>query len=276
MDPDLVRLILVLFGVTLVVGIYLWDQYKRAAPGSRRGWRSARGRRAGDGERIAQRAEPVMQSATEPVAEAPAGAADSPPAADPADAPPEPIMAAPARRPAAQRDETSRPRKERRVEARADADRPGRGSPPGSEVAPKIVVINLAARDGVIGGPAIERACAAAGLSPGEMSIYHRVDPASGRVLFSMASMVEPGAFPFDAMTGFTTPGLTLFTQLEGAGDDIETYDAMLATAQRLAQALRAELRDERHNKLTRQMQEHTREAIIEHKRKIRLARSRR
>ena len=49
-----------------------------------------------------------------------------------------------------------------------------------------------------------------------------------------------------------------------------------LSTAERLADLLHAELQDERHNKLTRQMQEHTRESIIEHRRKIRLARSRR
>jgi hypothetical protein len=38
---------------------------------------------------------------------------------------------------------------------------------------------------------------------------------------------------------------------------------------------LRAEVQDERRNKLTRQMQEHTREAIIEHERKVKLARRR-
>ena len=32
MDPDLVRLILIVLGVLLVAGIYLWDRYKRSQP----------------------------------------------------------------------------------------------------------------------------------------------------------------------------------------------------------------------------------------------------
>ena len=32
MDPDLIRLILVVLGVLLVAGIYLWDRYKRSLP----------------------------------------------------------------------------------------------------------------------------------------------------------------------------------------------------------------------------------------------------
>ena len=143
------------------------------------------------------------------------------------------------------------------------------------EVERKIVVINIVRRDGGLSGTMIEKACAAAGLSLGDMSIYHRQVTGSGQVLFSMASMVEPGTFPADGMAGFSTPGLTLFTQLPGIRDGIEIYDEMLAAAERLAKLLQAELQDEGHNKLTRQMQEHTRESIIEHRRKIKLARSR-
>ena len=32
MDPDLLRLLLAILGVLLVLGIYLWDRYKRSAP----------------------------------------------------------------------------------------------------------------------------------------------------------------------------------------------------------------------------------------------------
>ena len=144
------------------------------------------------------------------------------------------------------------------------------------EVERKIIVINLVRRDGAFSGAAIEKACSATGLVPGEMSIYHRHDGDSGPVLFSMASMLEPGNFPVGEMQGFATPGLSLFTQLPGVRDGVEIYDEMLSTAERLAKLLHAELQDEGHNKLTRQMQEHTRESIIEHRRKIRLARSRR
>ena len=54
-------------------------------------------------------------------------------------------------------------------------------------------------------------------------------------------------------MAAFTTPGLSLFTQLPGVRDGIEIYNDMLAVGGRLATLLHAELQDERHNKLTRQ-----------------------
>jgi cell division protein ZipA len=143
------------------------------------------------------------------------------------------------------------------------------------EVERKIVVLNLVARDGAIAGDLIERTCKSVGLVPGDMSIYHCQEPSSGRTLFSMASMVEPGSFPLSDMAGFSTPGLCLFTQLPGARDGIEIYDQMLSTAQHLAERLGANLLDEQHNQLTRQMQEHIRESIVEHRRRIQLERSR-
>jgi len=94
-------------------------------------------------------------------------------------------------------------------------------------------------------------------------------------VLFSMASMVEPGTFAADELEGFSTPGLSLFTQLPGARDGVEIFDTLLATAKQLATLLDGELLDERRNKLTRQMEEHIRESVIEHRRKVNLVRSR-
>ena len=35
MDPDLLRLLLAVLGVLLVLGIYLWDRYRRAVPPAR-------------------------------------------------------------------------------------------------------------------------------------------------------------------------------------------------------------------------------------------------
>ena len=118
-------------------------------------------------------------------------------------------------------------------------------------------------------------ACEAAGLVLGDMSIYHRLDDESGSVLFSLASMVEPGTIPANELASFETPGLAMFTQLPGARDGVQIYDQMLAVADRMAGLLHAEIRDERRNKLTRQMQDHMRESIIEHRHRVRLARSR-
>jgi len=281
MDPDLVRLILILLGVLLVVGIYLWDRYKRAAPRMRPARRP--------------RVEPRPADDTVPTG-APAAMA---PAADDEAQATAPAMDAPVETPTTEKDGRRRGTAldpepgdigewsalssendpqlsmELNFDAHGDGDYLSTDPALYDEVERKIVVVNLAAGNGHFPGPAIVAACADVGLVLGDMSIFHCRDEATDRVLFSMASMVEPGIFPEDAQEAFETPGLSLFTQLPGPRDGVEIYDRMLDTAKHLAEKLGAELQDERHNKLTRQMEEHTRETIIEHRHKVRLARSR-
>ena len=143
------------------------------------------------------------------------------------------------------------------------------------DVERKLIVLHVLGRDGDLQGPAVEKACLSAHLRLGEMAIYHYHDGASGKVLFSVASMVEPGSFPIEDMTAFRTPGLTLFTQLPGARDGLEIFESMLKAGRQLASLLQAELQDERHNKLTGQMERHMAESIIEHRRRLKLSRSR-
>jgi cell division protein ZipA len=280
MDPDLLRLLLVVLGVLLVLGIYLWDRYQRAVP-------PARNRRV-----IEEPAEPGVphdrpvtrndRDAVEPSWEAPAGAGTS--GSAPADPPPSRISLEldPDPDPAAiEAWSTSAAAEEPqlsmglRFDAHGDADYLSADPELQDDVERKLIVIHVASRQGSMAGPAIEQACAAADLELGDMSIYHRRDPANGQVLFSVASMVEPGSFPRDGMAQFRTPGLTLFSQLPGAREGTEIYEAMLEAAAGLAMRLQAEVQDEHRNKLTRQMQDHMRESIIEHRRKVRLARSR-
>ena len=90
-----------------------------------------------------------------------------------------------------------------------------------------------------------------------------------------MASLLEPGTFPLDAMAAFSTPGLTLFAQLPGPVEGLQVYSLMLNAARRLAESLGGGLQDETHSALTQQTIEHTRAEIREHSRKLALARKR-
>jgi len=73
-------------------------------------------------------------------------------------------------------------------------------------------------------------------------------------------------------MAAFSTPGLLLFTQLPGVRDGLEIYSDMLYAANELAGILGGVLQDETHSVLSKQTIQHTRDAIMEHRRKLRLA----
>jgi len=282
MDPDLVRIILVVFGVLLVAGIYLWDRYKHATPTQRAVKRKRHEPEAEldpfappPGQRVDPSLEDFEKSARKLPPEfgsiASSDPAPTPQAAGPPDAKPQIVddwqIAPPDAEPQGSLNLN--------FGAHGDGDYLHRDPALEGEVEHKLVVLNLVARNDVFAGPAIAKACAVNDLELGEMSIFHRRDGPDGPVLFSVASMVEPGSFPVDDMAGFSTPGLSIFTQLPGVRDGIEIFERMLATANLLGSQLNGELRDDRQNKLTRQMEKHLRESIIEHRRKLNLARSR-
>lgn len=145
------------------------------------------------------------------------------------------------------------------------------------DVPSKIIQINLVTHGEGFSGPAIQTAVKEVGLQLGEMQIYHRyTTDGSHKAVFNMASMVEPGVFPIKNMHDFSTPGLSLFAQLPGPGDSLGIFSDMLFTAERLAALLGGVLQDETHSTLTKQTIENLRSQILEHRRLVQLARSRR
>jgi cell division protein ZipA len=268
MDSNGVRLILIVLGVALLVAIYLWDRFSRRAKGKppRKLRRKPRERR-------------------EPGVIGPAPDIDD---ADEWRVPPEPAEdEAPADRtaPAQERSLFGRRKPAGKEPAPGPAepaddrqpglpfDEPVPTPAPAPEVPPKILVINVVARAAYFGGQDLMRAAEEVGLEPGEWNIFHRPDDHPPHpTLFSMASLVEPGSFPFGRMEGFSTPGLCLFTQLPGPRDGLAVYSDMLFSAERIAALLDGELQDEGHRPLTREKIEQVREEILQHKRRLQLA----
>ncbi|MDJ0805861.1 MAG: cell division protein ZipA [Gammaproteobacteria bacterium] len=145
------------------------------------------------------------------------------------------------------------------------------------DVPDKIIQINIKTKGEPFSGDAIQAAVREVGLQPGEMQIYHRyTTDGRQKTVFNMASMVEPGVFPLKEMTDYATPGLTLFAQLPAPGDSLAIFSDMLFTAERLAARLGGVLQDETHSTLTKQTIETLRSEIVEHRRLVQLARSRR
>lgn len=149
-------------------------------------------------------------------------------------------------------------------------------SPLPKDIPNMLVQLSVVARGAYIEGADILHAARELGLVASRLRIFHRVDARTNEVIFSMASMIEPGTFPMDDMSDFATPGMTLFLQLPCAIDSLAAYDDLLKTGERLGELLNAELQDQNHNLLRRQSIEYQRSEIQEHCRQVQLAKRRR
>jgi cell division protein ZipA len=138
------------------------------------------------------------------------------------------------------------------------------------EIEPLLIQLSVGARREPFAGPELVVAADACGLRPGRMDIFHCLDEFEDdtRIYFSMANMVKPGTFPFDAMDDFSTPGLMLFAQLDGRPEDITVLEEMIATARKLAAELDGDVLDETRRPLTVRKEEDLRRAVLENERR--------
>ncbi len=279
MEADQLRLILLFAGMAMVVMIYLWDRYKRT-----------RSRLKGLSLRQARRVQRELEDQDMPAAEddLPSFSAvtkDSEPAAPVQEAiffqeEPEPVVTpSSAEQPPAEFEMKVEAQEEDTVVetdsfTAASEDDYLHTDPDLQKDMPQMLLqISLVKRSGEFSGEDIESAMAVANLKPGAMDIFHRFDSRyPDRVLFSVANMVNPGTFPTQDMSEFSTPGLLFFSQLPGVRDGMEIYSDMLYAANQLAGELDAVLQDDTHSVLSKQSIQHTRDAIMEHRRKLRLA----
>jgi cell division protein ZipA len=139
----------------------------------------------------------------------------------------------------------------------------------------KVVTLYVKAPAGVpFRGSFLMEAMGKAGLAFGDMQIFHYLENHNGRdrVLFSVANMVEPGTFNPQAMDDFTTRGLVLFLQLPAPFDAVKAFDAMVAAARSLATSLEGSVYDTTHSVLTNQTISHLREDVIDYQLRRRVA----
>ena len=151
------------------------------------------------------------------------------------------------------------------VAAREDTPKkPMAGARPDQPIE-RIVTLFVAARAGdLIHGPDLVVAAEKAGLAFGDMGIFHRLvsgKPDAGPI-FSMANMIKPGSFDMRHIDEVHTPGVSFFMALPGPLSALDAWDAMLPTAQRLAELLDANVLDEERNALGRQRVAHLRDEL--------------
>ncbi|SHO57983.1 cell division protein ZipA [Vibrio quintilis] len=91
------------------------------------------------------------------------------------------------------------------------------------------------------------------GLLYGEMEIYHRHADLSGtgKVLFSVANILQPGSLRHDDPEAFSTKGISFFMTLPCYGDAEQNFKLMLKTAQQIADDLGGNVLDDQRNLMT-------------------------
>jgi cell division protein ZipA len=147
---------------------------------------------------------------------------------------------------------------------------PAPGARPAQSI-DRIVTLFVAARaDETFNGASLVVAAEKAGLTFGDMGIFHRLQPGKPQAgpVFSMANMIKPGNFDMRHIDELRTPGVSFFMTLPGPVPALDAWDAMLPTAQRMAELLDASVLDEERNALGRQRVAHIRDELRAYDRK--------
>ena len=159
------------------------------------------------------------------------------------------------------------PKRPRRLSTRRDPEPLAEGS--GEGAAEELLVIHLLAlSDAPFTGDALLAGLRSRGLKYGDMNIFHRIDPLSKVVHFSVANAVEPGYFDLAEMDTFVSPGVTFFLQLPGPESPGDALEEMVRITRELALELGGELKDENMSVLTGQTIEHYRQRIADFSRR--------
>ena len=127
----------------------------------------------------------------------------------------------------------------------------------------KIIALRLAASPQRLSGAQLKSVLDSEGLEHGKYDVFHRLDD-SGASIFSIANMMEPGTFNLEKMPQETYPGITLFTQLPGPVAGMLAFNELIACSRRLHAALGGTLQDERGVPLTVHRIERLRQEIRE------------
>jgi len=277
MDADILRLILFLAGVGLILGIYFWDRHKKVNARVH-AIRKAQLETFESPDVPTERVDPQWNDTPESEREADPAAEGQPSSEDSDDAELEVELQQLENVAHEAYCEIEPVNRQESFSFTADDPDDAQDELLREGLPGMILQIHVVASKGSFSGDQILRVARDVELEHGDMNIFHRYDSSGprSRVVFSMASMLEPGIFPLDQMGEFSTPGLVLFGQLPGPKDGLAAFSDMLFTAERLAALLEGELQDETHSVLSKQTIEHIRERILEHRRQVQLALSKR
>lgn len=123
---------------------------------------------------------------------------------------------------------------------------------PVAEQAPVIQLAVLSREGTVLSGTALLDGFTRLNLEFGDMGIFHRYERQDGVEVqqFHVANILEPGTFPVGSMADFESTGIVLFFQANDAVNPEEAFENMLDVALQLSQSFDARLVDSEMNEL--------------------------
>ena len=126
------------------------------------------------------------------------------------------------------------------------ADRPAGDGPRDHGANEGLLILHIVSPDETgFNGVSIREAATGAGMVFGRMDIFHHFGsgrPEAAEPWFSMANMYEPGAFDQSAMAELQTRGLVVFMYPPSAPEPGVVFDVFLDATRRMARALGGEI----------------------------------
>ncbi len=121
------------------------------------------------------------------------------------------------------------------------------------EQAPVVQLAILPEVGNKLSGSALLDAFTGLNLEFGDMGIFHCYERHDGVEIqrFHVANILEPGTFPVGSMSDFESTGIVLFFQANDSGDPELAFESMLNVAEQLSRSLEAKLLDAEMNELT-------------------------
>jgi len=153
------------------------------------------------------------------------------------------------------------------VGAESPRDDTADSGPNSSAQEQKFVTLRIVARDhGSFAGDYLALSLRGIGMRHGKFGIFHRYEGNDETsIIFSAASLVEPGSFDLASIKEQEIPGISLFMVLPGPVDGPTAFDLMMVAARVLTESLDAELLDESGSTLSVQREHYMREEIIQY-----------
>jgi len=261
MEPDLLRIILIIFALVSIFSIYAWDRMRRRTQAESE---VMTGFHADSPDILQDEAASTPEQASNDVLGKVALPSTQASSKQAATKKPLPSFSGKKVFPGVKSPQL--------VSAAKTAPEPPRvAAEPAMPALEKIIALSIVAAKGqTLEGKRIMRAVHNEDMHFGEMKIFHRLDE-NKDVLFSLVNMVEPGYFDLETIEQAHTPGVTFFMRLPGSKDSMAMFSNMLFTVERFSATLQGQVVNQKRAPLNKDMLTELQDEIVQFDHEVRM-----